>query len=180
VSGYAGLAGFLALEATIRRPGAASDLQAPTDDGSTRRIAVASALVALSAPAVRRLPLRALPAWCGPLGLAVLLGGLALRLWSMQTLSEAYSRTLRVTNEQTVVERGPYRRLRHPGYLGSLLVWVGFACSSRSAVVVATVAALLVPAYATRMEAEERLLTGSLLGYEDYRRRTRRLVPGIW
>jgi protein-S-isoprenylcysteine O-methyltransferase len=98
----------------------------------------------------------------------------------MQTLSEAYSRTLRVTNEQSVVDRGPYRHIRHPGYLGSLLVWTGFALSSGSAIIVGTVAALLLPAYAHRMDAEERLLERALPGYADYRARTKKLVPGLW
>ena len=124
--------------------------------------------------------MRPLPALCGPLGIAILLAGLALRVWSMQTLSDAYSRTLRVTNEQRVTERSPYRHIRHPGYLGSLLIWAGFALSSGSAPVVGTVAALLIPAYTHRMEVEERLLARDLAGYEDYRARTWRLVPGLW
>jgi protein-S-isoprenylcysteine O-methyltransferase Ste14 len=180
-AGYAGLAGFVAVEAMVRPPGPASDLHASTEDaGSTRGIAAASALTALSAPFVRRLPLRPLPAAGAPLGVLVLLAGLVLRVWSMQTLAESYSRTLRVTNQQRVTERGPYRLVRHPGYLGSLLVWCGFALTSGSAAVVATVAALLTPAYVHRIAAEERLLDRDLPGYEAYRGRTARLVPRVW
>ena len=181
LAGYAGVAGFLLLEGTVRRGGPSSDLHASAEDaGSTRRIAAAYLLAALGAPLLRRLPVRPLPACCGPLGLGVIVCGLALRFWSMQTLSAAYSRTLRVTNEQSVTERGPYRHVRHPGYLGSLLVWAGFALSSRSAVVVSSVAALLLPAYVRRMEAEERLLERVLSGYESYETRTKKLVPGVW
>jgi protein-S-isoprenylcysteine O-methyltransferase Ste14 len=180
-AGAAGLGGFFAVEALVRAPGEASDLHAGTEDaGSTRRIAVAATLAALSAPLLRRLPLRPLPRWCAPLGLLVLGAGLALRVWSMQTLAESYSRTLRVTNEQQVTERGPYRRVRHPGYAGSLLVWSGFGLSSGSAAVLGTVATLLVPAYVRRMEAEERLLMQHLPGYKSYAQRTTRLVPKVW
>jgi protein-S-isoprenylcysteine O-methyltransferase Ste14 len=180
-AGAAGLGGFFAVEALVRAPGEASDLHAGAEDaGSTRGIAVAAALAALSAPLLRRLPLRPLPRWCAPLGLLILGAGLALRVWSMQTLAESYSRTLRVTNEQQVTERGPYRRVRHPGYAGSLLVWSGFGLSSGSAVVLGTVASLLVPAYIRRMEAEERLLVQQLPGYESYAQRTTRLVPKVW
>jgi protein-S-isoprenylcysteine O-methyltransferase Ste14 len=180
-AGAAGLSGFFAVEALVRAPGEASDLHAGTEDaGSTRGIAVAASLAALSAPLLRRLPLRPLPRWCAPLGLLVLGAGLALRVWSMQTLAESYSRTLRVTNEQQVTERGPYRRVRHPGYAGSLLVWSGFGLTSGSAAVLGTVATLLVPAYVRRMEAEERLLAQQLPGYESYAQRTTRLVPNVW
>jgi protein-S-isoprenylcysteine O-methyltransferase Ste14 len=181
LAGSAGVAGLHLLEGTVHQGGSASDLHASTEDaGSTRRIAAASLLAALSAPLLRRLPLRPLPALCGPLGLVVIVCGLTLRIWSMQTLAAAYSRTLRVTNEQSVIERGPYRHVRHPGYLGSLLVWAGFALSSRSAVVVGSVTALLLPAYKHRMEAEERLLERVLPDYESYEGRTRKLVPGVW
>jgi len=181
LAGYAGVAGFLLLEATARQPGSASDRHASKEDaGSTRGIVTAYLLAALSAPLLRRLRVRPLPAVCAPLGLAVLAAGLALRVWSMQTLSEAYSRTLRVTNEQSVTDDGPYRHIRHPGYLGSLLIWSGFALSSGSVVVVGSVPALLLPAYAHRMDAEERLLDRDLPGYEDYRGHTKKLVPGLW
>jgi protein-S-isoprenylcysteine O-methyltransferase Ste14 len=180
-AGYAGLAGIVAVEALVRRPGAASDLHASTEDaGSTRGIAAAGVVAALSAPFLRRLPLRPLPAAVAPLGVLVLVAGMVLRVWSMQTLAESYSRTLRVTNQQTVTERGPYRRVRHPGYLGSLLVWTGFALTSGSAAVVAAVVALVAPAYVHRIEAEERLLERDLPGYGDYRGRTARLVPRLW
>jgi protein-S-isoprenylcysteine O-methyltransferase Ste14 len=181
LAGYGGVTGFLALEGLVRQPGSASSLRAGEEDaGSTRGIVVAYALVLLSAPLLRRLPVRPLPAMCAPLGIAVLLSGLLLRAWSMQTLSDAYTRTLRVTNQQSVSDRGPYRHVRHPGYLGSLLIWCGFALASGSAVIVGTVAALLVPAYMHRMEAEEELLERDLPGYADYRRRTKRLVPHVW
>jgi protein-S-isoprenylcysteine O-methyltransferase Ste14 len=182
VAGYAGVSGFLALEALVRQRGPASDLRADKRDdaGSTHGIVVAFALAIVSAPLLRRLPVRPLPWLCGPLGLGILLAGLALRAWSMQTLSDAYSRTLRVTNQQSVTDRGPYRQIRHPGYLGSLLVWCGFALASGSAVVVGTVAALLGPAYVHRMGTEEELLERELPGYREYRGRTKRLVPGVW
>jgi protein-S-isoprenylcysteine O-methyltransferase Ste14 len=181
VAGYAGVTGFLALEGLVRQPGSASDLHASKDDAaSTRGLVVAYTLVLLSAPLLRRLPVRPLPGLCAPLGLAVLLAGLVLRAWSMQTLSEAYTRTLRVTNQQTVTDRGPYQHVRHPGYLGSLLIWCGFALASGSAVIVGTVAALLLPAYLHRIGAEEEMLERDLPGYADYRERTKRLIPHVW
>ncbi|MGO8861695.1 MAG: methyltransferase family protein [Acidimicrobiales bacterium] len=180
LAGYAGVVGFPLLEATVRQPESASDLHASKEDaGSTRGIVAAYLLAALSAPLLRRLRVRPLPAVCAPLGLAILAAGLARRVWSMQTLAEAYSRTLRVTNEQSVTDDGPYRHIRHPGYLGSLLIWSGFALSSGSAVV-GSVLALLLPAYAHRMDAEERLLDRDLPGYADYRSHTKKLVPGLW
>ena len=135
------------------------------------------ATAALCAPLLRRLPVRLLPWPVAALGLAVQATGLGLRTWSMRTLSESYTRTLRVSNEQEVVDRGPYRHVRHPGYLGSLLIWTGFALSSCSIPVVGAVAGLIVPAYVRRIDTEEELLERKLTATPPTASRTRRLIP---
>lgn len=180
-AGYAGLAGFLLLEALVRQRGSASDLDPSAhDDGTTRQVAAAYVAASLGAPLLRRLPVRPLPALGAPMGLVVLLFGLLLRVWSMHTLSEAYSRTLKITEQQITIDRGLYAHVRHPGYLGSLLIWAGFALTSGSPTVCAWVGGLLVPTYARRMTAEEHLLEGELVGYREYQARTKKLVPGLW
>ena len=181
LAGYAGLAGFFVLEATVRERGSAASLHASDDDrGTTRDIVRAFVLGAALPLVLRRLPLPRLPRWTAPLGLAMEASGLGVRIWSMRTLGAAYSRTLRTGEEQRVVEDGPYRLVRHPGYLGTLLTWTGFGCTSRSLPVVAVVGGLFGRAYGRRIAAEERLLVRDLPGYASYRRRTRRLVPFVW
>jgi protein-S-isoprenylcysteine O-methyltransferase Ste14 len=99
----------------------------------------------------------------------------------MRSLGGFYSRTLHVDGgRQIVVESGPYRLIRHPGYAGSLLVWIGFALTSGSPPVVAAVAGLLGRAYQQRIKTEEALLSRRLPGYTDYRARTKKLIPYIW
>lgn len=181
VAGYVGLAGFFALETRNRRPGSASSLKASTDDqGTTRSIVIAYGLASDLPLLLRRLPMPQLPPAVAPAGLLVQATGLALRAWSMRTLGGAYTRTLRTESEQDVIDAGPYRFVRHPGYTGSLLTWTGFALASRSAPVVAVVGTLLGRAYRRRIVAEEQLLLRTLPGYRDYQRRTKRLVPFVW
>ena len=134
----------------------------------------------LVAPVVRSLPLPWLPPAAGPIGASLEVAGLGLRVWSMRTLRASYTRTLRTAGDQATVDHGPYAVIRHPGYLGSLLVWVGFGVTSRSPAAVALVGGLLVRAYERRIRAEERLLERDLPGYAEYARRTWRLVPLIW
>jgi len=45
-------------------------------------------------------------------------------------LGRFFTRTLRVTGEQRVVSDGPYRVVRHPGYLGDILMWTGAALTT--------------------------------------------------
>jgi protein-S-isoprenylcysteine O-methyltransferase Ste14 len=181
VAGYAGVAGFFLLEASTRRRGVASSLTASRDDrGSTRMIVAAYATAAVVAPVVSMLRRQQLPRATAPLGLGLEVAGLGLRAWSMRTLGSSYSRTLRVQKAQQVVDRGPYRFVRHPGYAGSLLIWTGFALTSRSFAVVEVVGGLLSVAYHRRVGAEEALLRRELPGYVAYSKRTKRLIPFVW
>jgi protein-S-isoprenylcysteine O-methyltransferase Ste14 len=178
---YGGLAGFFALEAMFREGGTAASLDAsPDDQGTTRQIVITYVAAAVATPIVGRLPGPRLPGIAGPIGLATEVSGLALRAWSMRTLGRAYSRTLRTDDTPAVVEAGPYRLIRHPGYLGSILTWSGFALTSRSFGAGAVVASLLTRAYGRRIKAEEALLDRDLAGYREYRERTWALIPRVW
>ena len=97
----------------------------------------------------------------------------------MLTLRGSYTRTLRTVEDQRVTDDGPYRLIRHPGYLGSLLTWTGFALTSRKFPVLATIPGLFA-VYRYRMLAEEELLSRDLDGYSEYRLRTKKLVPFVW
>lgn len=181
MAGYAGLAGFFLMEALTRQHGAASSLGTSEDDqGTTRMIITAYALVADLPLLLRRLPVPQLPPAAGPAGLIVQTGGLALRAWSMRTLGASYTRMLRSDKDQRVVDEGPYRLVRHPGYAGSLLTWGGFALASRSAPVMGFVIGLLSWAYQRRITAEEELLRRELPGYAAYTDQTKKLIPFIW
>ena len=182
MASYAGAAAFFALEAVARAPGEASDLAATgSDQGTTRQIVAAYGLAAGLSPVLSRLRTGRLPPVAGSAGVAVMAAGLGLRAWSMRTLGAYYSRTLRTTSDQRVVEYGPYRVLRHPGYLGSIMVWTGFAVTSGSAAATVGVAALMGNAYSRRIASEEAMLAGRFGSvYADYSQRTKRLIPFIW
>jgi protein-S-isoprenylcysteine O-methyltransferase Ste14 len=106
--------------------------------------------------------------------------GLCIRARSMRTLGRSYTRTLRTEDTQDVIDSGPYALVRHPGYAGSLLIWTGFALTSRSVPVVVAVGALLGTAYQRRIAAEDELLRRELPGYAAYCERTKKLIPLVW
>ncbi|SOB83348.1 methyltransferase family protein [Streptomyces sp. 1331.2] len=151
------------------------------DRGSTRLLLgcyLASVLVVVLADraSIGELPDRA--RW---FGVALVAAGLALRAWGMRTLGAYYTRTLRTVDAQRVVRSGPYRLIRHPGYAGSLLVWIGYALGTGSWAAALVVAALLLAAYGWRIAAEERLLLDSLGSeYAQYRLVSKRLVPFVY
>jgi protein-S-isoprenylcysteine O-methyltransferase Ste14 len=112
-------------------------------------------------------------------GLALMLGGLVLRWYAVAVLGPAFTVTVGTRAEQRVVARGPYRRVRHPSYAGSLLTILGVLLCQANAVAVLAFA-LPLAGYAYRIPLEERALVRGLGDeYRRYMRRTRRLIPFV-
>lgn len=93
-----------------------------------------------------------------------------------------FSGVVRIQDERGhhVITEGPYRIIRHPGYLGSCVYMIAlpFALSSWWALIpsIATIIAVII-----RIRLEEDTLGKELAGYEQYMKEVRyRLVPGIW
>ncbi|MFJ9775221.1 methyltransferase family protein [Kitasatospora sp. NPDC101157] len=151
------------------------------DRGSTRLLLSCYVASVLAVVLFDRASIGEPPTWARWFGVAVVVAGLALRAWGMRTLGRYYTRTLRTVDTQEVVRSGPYRLIRHPGYTGSLLVWIGYALGSGGWAAALVVAALLLGAYGWRIAAEERLLLASFgPAYAEYRKESKRLVPFVY
>lgn len=184
---YGLIAAFIASERFLRQGEAATSLEEEAaDKGTTKGIGTAlgaGIVMLLLAPLLNRRHIGKLPGrWrLFPVGVAAMVTGLLLRGWSNRVLGAAYTRTLRVAQDQHIIQDGPYRVVRHPGYLGTLLVWVGAAVALGNGIAVAIVGGLLLRAYARRIQAEERMLVDTFGDeYRRYATRTRRLVPFVY
>ena len=76
-----------------------------------------------------------------------------------------------------LVSRGVYRYIRHPIYMGDILLLVGLEMALDSWLVIAIL--LMVPAILFQAVREERLLARNLAGYGEYCQRTKRFLPFI-
>ena len=118
---------------------------------------------------------------CFALGIAVWLGGIFLRLYSIRILGRFFTTDVAIANGHRIVEQGPYRWLRHPSYLGGLLAQVGFGMTLTNWLAMLLPVCCLAAAYAYRIPIEEQaLLRGLGSDYSDYMRRTWRLVPFVY
>jgi protein-S-isoprenylcysteine O-methyltransferase Ste14 len=74
-----------------------------------------------------------------------------------------------------VVSKGLYRFIRHPIYVGDLLLLIGLELSLNSWLVLGVI--LLLPVVIRQAVSEEKMLMRSLPGYETYCARTKRFIP---
>src|ERR1044071_1504350 len=133
------IVGFFFMETRLRRGEEAKSWQAGQfDQRSTMFIVMAyfiCGMALLFTSLFDKLKNTILPSWVGWLGIIVALLGFGLRIWSMNVLGKFYTRTLKVTESQSIVRDGPYHWIRHPGYLGSILIWTGVAASTQNLIV---------------------------------------------
>jgi len=175
---------FFGLELLLRRgPGIRSPSRGELQRGNSLLIGVSYVLGLFLAPMLNMLLVGKIsPAIASrAVGLGLMVLGLALRVWSMTTLGAFYTRALMVSEGQTVVQDGPYRWIRHPGYLGSVLVWIGLPLSLANWIAAMAVVLLMGVAYGRRIRTEEAMLLREFgADYLQYKRRTWRLIPFLF
>jgi protein-S-isoprenylcysteine O-methyltransferase len=144
---------------------------------------VIMASVTLGIYVARRWPAAALPqgqmfAWAG---VVLFVAGLLLRWWAIITLGRFFTVDVVIEKDHEVVERGPFRLVRHPSYSGVLLAFVGFALTLRNWAALLIILVPIFAAFVRRINVEEEALSRALSSrYADYMKRTKRLVPGVY
>ena len=121
-------------------------------------------------------------AWWGLLvqavGLALVLGALALHWWARVHLGQFYGEREEVQPGQYLVVDGPYAHVRHPIYTSYFILVIGLVLINPA------LPTLLMGIYAfwdylRATRREEKLLVENLPGYADYMARTSRFLPRI-
>jgi len=113
-------------------------------------------------------------------GLVVLAAGAALRIGPMLALGRRFASVVALQADHTLCTTGLYARVRHPSYLGILLMDLGFAGVFRS-----VLALLVLPVvfwmFSRRMDVEEAFMIERFGDeYRAYAARTARLLPGVY
>lgn len=114
-------------------------------------------------------------------GLVLMAAGLFVRQWAILTLGRFFTVDVRLHANQPVVDRGPYRWVRHPSYTGLLVFLVGLALALGSWASLALLTVLPTAGLVVRIRAEERALFAGLgEPYAQFAATRRRLFPGLW
>jgi protein-S-isoprenylcysteine O-methyltransferase Ste14 len=115
------------------------------------------------------------------LGVVLCGSGIVLRYWSRKTLGRFF--TIGVVHQEghEVVRTGPYRWIRHPGYLGFVLFYVGvpLVIGSWLGALLLSAPALII--FVWLIVVEDRRLSEALgEAYVAYMAQSARLIPGVW
>jgi protein-S-isoprenylcysteine O-methyltransferase Ste14 len=113
-------------------------------------------------------------------GLALIVLGFAIELTGHITLRRFHSSTLVILEDHQLITHGVYRFVRHPIYLGAIMVTIGIPVYTSSLVGFLIMLALI-PVLLNRIRIEERLLTAEFgEAYRTYKESTRKLIPFIY
>jgi protein-S-isoprenylcysteine O-methyltransferase Ste14 len=115
------------------------------------------------------------------LGVAAMIAGGLLRRHCRRMLGSSFTGAVVVKPEQTVVNRGAYRLVRHPSYTAGAILFVGIGLALGNWIGVVVLAIVVGLVYSYRVHVEERALV-AVLGdpYRQYMTRTRRFVPFLF
>lgn len=114
-------------------------------------------------------------------GLVIMGLGIALRFTAIVQLGRYHTPNVAVLADHEVFDRGLYRHIRHPSYLGALIAFFGFGLALGNWLSLLVIMLLSVMVYLYRIHEEEAALRAGLgERYASYCRRTKRLIPGVY
>lgn len=113
------------------------------------------------------------------IGLSIACAGIVLRWVAILTLGQYFTGVVLIQIDHTIVQRGPYKIIRHPSYTGALLLAIGIGCMIGNWISLGVVVIGLFIGLSYRIPVEEKALL-QVPGYEEYMQRTKRLIPFLF
>lgn len=112
------------------------------------------------------------------IGVAIILMGFLIRLLALFILGRFYTRTIRITHSHRLVMTGPYKYIRHPGYLGVLLIFIGAGLAISNWISLVYVCLVMPLSLLYRIQTEEMMMMDHFgEDYRIYMRKTWPLIP---
>ena len=112
------------------------------------------------------------------LGLSGMIIGVLIRIEAVRELGIYYTSVLKTFEDQNVIQDGMYRYIRHPGYLGNLILFISAAIAVRNFIIIVLILLILIPSYLKRIQSEELMLIKKFGNeYLAYKACTRKLIP---
>jgi len=115
------------------------------------------------------------------LGAVLAFTGLIIRLSSIYTLRKKFTYTVTTLKHHELIETGLYKYIRHPGYLGQLIIFLGISTSLSNWLSILLMMVSVLTGYLYRIKTEEKFLIEQMGDqYLAYQKRTKKLIPKIY
>jgi len=109
------------------------------------------------------------------------LTGLMIRVGSILTLGQYFTYSVAQAENHKLIETGLYKFIRHPGYLGQLMIFAGISISLSNWLAVLFMMIPVAIGYIYRIRVEEGFMVEQMgESYLNYQRRTKRIIPMIY
>jgi protein-S-isoprenylcysteine O-methyltransferase Ste14 len=123
--------------------------------------------------------------YCGStfivVGVVLVIIGLILRLNAIFTLRNKFTYTVTRLENHELIEKGLYKTIRHPGYLGQLIIFLGISTSLSNWLSILFMMMFVLIGYHYRIITEENFLIKQMGDqYLEYQKRTKKLIPKIY
>lgn len=115
------------------------------------------------------------------IGMALIIIGLTIRVHSILTLKQYFTYSVAKVNNQKIIEAGLYKFIRHPGYLGQLMIFTGISTSISNWLSLLVMMIPVTLGYLYRIKVEERFMIEQQgEDYVNYQGRTKKIIPMIY
>jgi protein-S-isoprenylcysteine O-methyltransferase Ste14 len=115
------------------------------------------------------------------IGAVLVVVGLVIRILSIMTLRQYFTYSVTKVVGHQLIETGLYKNIRHPGYLGQLLIFLGLSISLSNWLSILLMMLPVAIGYLYRIKVEEKFMVEQLgESYLNYQKRTKRIIPLIY
>lgn len=115
------------------------------------------------------------------IGAILAIVGLIIRIISILSLKQHFTYTVTKIENHELIETGLYKNIRHPGYLGQLIIFLGISISFSNWLSVILMMVPVAIGYIIRIKVEEKFMIEQMgQKYLDYQKKTKRLIPMLF
>jgi protein-S-isoprenylcysteine O-methyltransferase len=119
--------------------------------------------------------------WLTWVGVAIMISGIVFRRYVISVLGKFFTTTVQIQKDHELIKAGPYRYIRHPSYLGILIMTLGLGIALANWISLMLCIVLPIIGVMQRIQVEEKELEQHFgKQYQDYRKNTWRIVPHIY
>jgi protein-S-isoprenylcysteine O-methyltransferase len=182
VIGFSYLYGFFEVFMNLRQRGRRT-VTTSSDKGSLRLLYVLITIGYALSFAVGATRIGRMDRWDAFFAVGVVLTaiGLVIRIQSIMTLKQYFTYSVGQVENHRLIETGLYKIIRHPGYLGQLMIFAGISTSLSNWL---SILLMMIPTtigYIYRMKVEEGFMMEQMgEDYLNYQKRTKRIIPIVY